>query len=151
MNRKSLNFIFFIFLVSGCSLTSYQPGIVESSDAGKIQSVLLGTLLKIDEVVIEGNRDLGGLFSGATVGADLGSDNDKAPVAAGVIGALIGSAIGSEVGANINKVNALELTIELDSGRLVSIVQEASSEFALIEGQRVKITKTSNRSRVSPF
>ena len=57
----------------------------------------------------------------------------------------------SEVGANINKVNALELTIELDSGRLISIVQEASSEFALIEGQRVKITKTSNRSRVSPF
>ena len=150
MNRKSLNFIFFIFLVSGCSLTSYQPGIVESSDAGKIQSVLLGTLLKIDEVVIEGNRDLGAT-AGATVGADLGSDNDKAPVAAGVIGALIGSAIGSEVGANINKVNALELTIELDSGRLISIVQEASREFALIEGQRVKITKTSNRSRVSPF
>ena len=52
---------------------------------------------------------------------------------------------------NINKVNALELTIELDSGRLISIVQEASSEFALIEGQRVKITKSSNRSRVSPF
>ena len=150
MSLKSLNFLFFLFFVSGCSLASYQPGLVESSDAGKIQSVLLGTLVKIDEVVIEGNRDLGAT-AGAAVGADLGSDNDKAPVAAGVIGALIGSAIGSEVGANINKINALELTIELDSGRLISIVQEASSEFALIEGQRVKITKTSNRSRVSPF
>ena len=145
MSLKSLNFLFFLFFVSGCSLASYQPGLVESSDAGKIQSVV-----KIDEVVIEGNRDLGAT-AGAAVGADLGSDNDKAPVAAGVIGALIGSAIGSEVGANINKINALELTIELDSGRLISIVQEASSEFALIEGQRVKITKTSNRSRVSPF
>ena len=99
---------------------------------------------------IVGDRDLGSA-AGAVIGGDLASDNNKAPVASGVIGALIGSAVGSEIGSKINEKNAIELTIELDTGRIISIAQEVSEQFSFFEGQRVKVVKSNYRSRVQPF
>ena len=81
-----------------CSMTDYKPESISKYQAGKIETVLIGTILQLEAVIIEGDRDLGA-SAGAAVGADLGSDNDKAPVAAGVIGALIGSAVGAEIGS----------------------------------------------------
>ena len=104
----------------------------------------------MESVVIEGNRDLGAA-AGAAVGADLGSDNDKAPVAAGVIGALIGSAVGGEVGSRVNEKRAVELTIQLENEKIISIVQEVSDKYSFFEGQKVKIVKSNYRSRVQPF
>jgi outer membrane lipoprotein SlyB len=101
-------------------------------------------------VIIEGNRDLGAA-AGAAVGGDLGSDNDKAPVAAGVIGALIGSAVGAEIGSKVNEKRAIELTIQLDNEKIISIVQEVSDKYSFFEGQRVKVVKSNYRSRVQPF
>ena len=78
-------------------------------------------------------------------------DNDKAPVAAGVIGALIGSAVGAEIGSKVNEKRAIELTIQLDNEKIISIVQEVSDQYSFFEGQRVKVVKSNYRSRVQPF
>ena len=102
-----------------CSMTDYKPESISKYQAGKIETVLIGTILQLESVIIEGDRDLGA-SAGAAVGADLGSDNDKAPVAAGVIGALIGSAVGAEIGSKVNEKRAIELTIELDNGKIIS-------------------------------
>ena len=147
---KILNLVFFTLIFSACTTVDYKPETVSQDQAGKIQSILLGTILDLRSVTIEGNRDLGSA-AGAVIVGDLASDNDKAPVASGVIGALIGSAVGSEIGSKINEKNAIELTIELDSGRIISIAQEVSEEFSFFEGQRVKIIKSNYRSRVQPF
>ena len=133
-----------------CSMTDYKPESISKYQAGKIETVLIGTILQLESVIIEGDRDLGA-SAGAAVGADLGSDNDKAPVAAGVIGALIGSAVGAEIGSKINEKRAIELTIELDNGKIISIVQEVSEKYSFFERQRVKIVKSNYRSRVQPF
>ena len=87
---KSINLIFILIIGTACSMADYKPESISKYQAGEIETVLLGTILQLESVVIEGNRDLGAA-AGAAVGGDLGSDNDKAPVAAGVIGALIGS------------------------------------------------------------
>ena len=133
-----------------CSMTDYKPESISKYQAGKIETVLIGTILQLESVIIDGDRDLGA-SAGAAVGADLGSDNDKAPVAAGVIGALIGSAVGAEIGSKVNEKRAIELTIELDNGKIISIVQEVSEKYSFFEGQKVKIVNSNYRSRVQPF
>lgn len=147
---KSFNILLLLVLGAACSVSDYKPESVSKYQAGEIETVLLGTILQLESVVIEGNRDLGAT-AGAVVGGDLGSDNDKAPVAMGVIGALIGSAVGAEIGSNINEKRAIELTIELDNKKIISIVQEVSDKFSFFEGQRVKVVKSNYRSRVQPF
>ena len=131
-------------------MADYNPESISKYQAGEIETVLLGTILQLESVVIEGNRDLGAA-AGAAVGGDLGSDNDKAPVAAGVIGALIGSAVGAEIGSKVNEKRAVELTIQLDNEKIISIVQEVSDQYSFFEGQRVKVVKSNYRSRVQPF
>ena len=147
---KRLNVILILFIGSACSMADYKPESISKYQAGEIETVILGTIIQLEPVVIEGNRDLGAA-AGAAVGADLGSDNDKAPVAAGVIGALIGSAVGGEIGSRVNEKRAVELTIQLENEKIISIVQEVSEKYSFFEGQKVKIGKSNYRSRVQPF
>ena len=147
---KRLNVILILIIGSACSMADYKPESISKYQAGEIETVILGTIIQLEPVVIEGNRDLGAA-AGAAVGADLGSDNDKAPVAAGVIGALIGSAVGGEVGSRVNEKRAVELTIQLENEKIISIVQEVSEKYSFFEGQKVKIVKSNYRSRVQPF
>ena len=147
---KRLNVILILFIGSACSMADYKPESISKYQAGEIETVILGTIIQLEPVVIEGNRDLGAA-AGAAVGADLGSDNDKAPVAAGVIGALIGSAVGGEIGSRVNEKRAVELTIQLENEKIISIVQEVSEKYSFFEGQKVKIVKSNYRSRVQPF
>ena len=147
---KSINLVFILIIGAACSMTDYKPESISKYQAGEIETVLVGTILQLESVVIEGNRDLGAA-AGAAVGGDLGSDNDKAPVAAGVIGALIGSAVGAEIGSKVNEKRAIELTIQLDNERIISIVQEVSEKYSFFEGQKVKVVKSNYRSRVQPF
>ena len=147
---KRLNVILILIIGSACSMADYKPESISKYQAGEIETVILGTIIQLEPVVIEGNRDLGAA-AGAAVGADLGSDNDKAPVAAGVIGALIGSAVGGEIGSRVNEKRAVELTIQLENEKIISIVLEVSEKYSFFEGQKVKIVKSNYRSRVQPF
>jgi len=147
---KRLNVILILIIGSACSMADYKPESISKYQAGEIETVILGTIIQLEPVVIEGNRDLGAA-AGSAVGADLGSDNDKAPVAAGVIGALIGSAVGGEIGSRVNEKRAVELTIKLENEKIISIVQEVSEKYSFFEGQKVKIVKSNYRSRVQPF
>ena len=69
---------------------------------------------------------------------------------ASLVGGLVGSAIGSEVGSNLTKKDGIELLIETDAGRLISIIQEISS-YNYSKNQRVRIIKRNGKSRVVPF
>ena len=80
------------------------------------------------------------------VSIDRSSVNGKAlPIVC-----LIFSAVGSEIGSNLTKKDGVELLIETDAGRLISIIQEASSINYSVN-QRVRIIKRNGKSRVLPF
>ena len=49
-------------------MADYKPESISKYQAGEIETVLLGTILQLESVVIEGNRDLGAA-AGAAVGA----------------------------------------------------------------------------------
>ena len=50
----------------------------------------------------------------------------------------------------LGESDAIELIIETDSGKLISIIQEIST-YTFQNEQRVRIIKRSGRSRVEPF
>ena len=65
---KRLNVILILIIGSACSMADYKPESISKYQAGEIETVILGTIIQLESVVIEGNRDLGA--AAAAVGAD---------------------------------------------------------------------------------
>ena len=63
---------------------------------------------------------------------------------------MVGSAVGSEVGPNLTSKDGVELLIETNSGKLISIIQEVSNLDFKVD-QKVRIIKRNGKSRVLPF
>lgn len=141
-----------IFLTVSCVNNSYTPDVVSRADAQKQQYVVLGKIIDITQVTIEGDREAGAV-AGALIGGAAGkniTDSETESDVASLVGGLVGSAIGSKMGSNLTKKDGVELLIETDAGRLISIIQEISS-YNYTKDQRVRIIKRNGKSRVVPF
>ena len=78
----------------------------------------------------------------ATVDLVVGVSNDAVN--------FLNSAIGSKAGDAATRNPAIELLLDLDSGKTVSIIQE-EGDYSFATGQRVKIIKNKGKSRVMPL
>ena len=117
-----------------------------------MQTVVFATVVSVDRVVLAGDGDTGAI-AGALIGAVAGSsvtDSETESDIAGVLGALVGSALGAKAGDAATRKPAIELLLDLDSGKTVSIIQE-EGDYAFATGQRVKIIKNKGKSRVMPL
>ena len=125
-SKNIISILFAMFMVS-CSYSSLRPEVVDRSDAQRMQTVIFATVVSIDRVILSGDGDTGG-----------------------VLGALVGSAVGSKMGDAATRKPAIELLLDLDSGKTVSIIQE-EGDYSFAVGQRVKIIKNKGKSRVMPL
>ena len=151
MKRKILFLSMSLFLIS-CSNMSLAPEVVRKSDAQKQQYVVIGTIVDLTDVVIEGDRETGAA-AGALIGGAAGkSTTDSEPESniASVIGGLVGSAVGAEIASNLTKKEGIEILIETNGGRMVSIIQEVGKYNFRVD-QKVRIIKRNGKSRVIPF
>jgi len=151
MSKAIIGIIFAMFMVS-CSYSSLRPEVVDRSDAQRMQTVVFATVVSIDRVILSGDGDTGAV-AGAIIGGAAGSsvtDSETESNIAGVLGALVGSAVGSKIGDAATRKPAIELLLDLDSGKTVSIIQE-EGEHGFAVGQRVKIIKNKGKSRVMPL
>ena len=152
MNTKLFFTFLIMVLVSGCVNYSQAPDVVNRGDAQKEQYVVIGTILDVTKVTIEGDREIGAA-TGALVGGVAGknvTDSETESTIASLLGGLLGSAVGSEIGSNMTKKDAVELLIETKNGKLISIIQEVSS-YNYMKNQKVRIIKRNGKSRVIPF
>ena len=62
-------------------------------------------------------------------------------------GAVAGGIAGSAVEEHVTKKNALEITVKLDGGQLIAVVQEMGEYFR--PGERVRVLSGSGSSRVT--
>ena len=151
MKRKILFLSMSLFLIS-CSNMSLAPEVVRKSDAQKQQYVVIGTIVDLTDVVIEGDRETRAA-AGALIGGAAGkSTTDSEPESniASVIGGLVGSAVGAEIASNLTKKEGIEILIETNGGRMVSIIQEVGKYNFRVD-QKVRIIKRNGKSRVVPF
>lgn len=137
--------------LAGC-VSGLQGSTYSRTEARQVQDVAFGTVIGTTPVVIEGNRSGAGQLPGAVIGGVAGSavGEGKGQQIFTILGAVGGAVVGSMVEEQATRAQGLELTVRLDSGRTLSIVQEVDSVDAFREGQRVRVLTQGQLARVSP-
>lgn len=133
-----------IVLVTGCA--SNLSGDTYSRNAAmQMQNVHYGTIQSVRGVRIEGTKSPIGAIGGAVVGGLLGSTvgGGRGKDLAAVGGALAGGFAGSAIEEGVTQKNGVEITVRLDNGRIVSIVQAVGAQL-FSPGQRVQVISAPN-------
>jgi outer membrane lipoprotein SlyB len=113
------------------------------------QSVRFGVVESVRDVSI-GPRDTGvGTTAGAALGGLAGSNvgGGNGQIAGAIGGAILGGIIGQNIEKEANERRGVEVTVLLDSGKYVAVVQEADESFRA--GDRVRILSGRGSTRVT--
>lgn len=131
-------------ILSGCSSSPTSSNVYSTAQAGVMQEVQFATVVGIRNIIIEQNSSDTGQTAGGIIGAVAGSEvgKGKGRIVGGVVGAVAGSAIGSVIDRNVQARPGIELTLKMDSGKTVAIVQLAGEVFRV--GEKVKVLTSGN-------
>lgn len=138
-----------LLTLDGCA--SSNSGAVYSRDqVRQEQTVRMGVVQSVRQVLIEGTRTPIGTVAGGAIGGIAGSNvgGGKGAAVGTILGAIGGGLAGSAVEEGVTRKAGLEITVKLDNGQMISITQEADVNF--VPGQRVRILAGQGVSRVAP-
>jgi outer membrane lipoprotein SlyB len=135
-------------VLGGCA-QGLGGGSYTRDEARREQNVRMGMVESVRPVQIEGTRSGIGPAAGAIVGGIAGSTvgGGRGSTAAAVLGGVAGGVAGQAIEQGATRRNGVEITVKLDSGALVAIVQEADETFK--PGERVRILSDGRTSRVT--
>ena len=139
-------------LIPGATLiptsASAQANTFNANQAGRAQSVQMGTVYAVRDVTLQNEGTRTGARTGAALGGIAGStlgSGSRANTAGAVGGAVAGRAVGNAVTASTQP--GVEITIRLESNLLMAVVQAGSSnEFRV--GDSVRVTNDGQTTRV---
>ena len=121
-----------------------------SRDQARVaQEVQMGVVEGVREVNIEGTKSAVGAGAGAVVGGVAGSTvgGGRGSVIAATVGAVLGGLGGAAAEEAVTRQVGLEITVKLDSGRMIAITQAADEEFRV--GDRVRVLSGGGTTRVT--
>lgn len=137
-------------LLAGCA-SSKSGSSYTRDEARREMSVRTGIVESVREVKIEGTKSPIGPAAGAVTGGIAGSSvgGGRGSAIAAVVGAVAGGLAGAALEEGVTRKNGVEITVKLDNGQLLAIVQEDDgTQFR--PGERVRILAgTSGGSRVT--
>ena len=126
-------------VVSGCTLPS-RGDVYSRQDTRKAWDVRYGEVVDVDPVTIEGQRTalgrVGGGYVGYEVGRSIGGRGTSGDIG-GAVGAVAGAVAGEAVEEGVTRQDGLQISVRLDTGRTIAVVQAADQPFKV--GERVKI------------
>lgn len=130
-----------ILLLSACMPESRSGNVYSRDQARTSHSVYYGTILRVQEVTIEGTQTGAGTIAGGVMGGALGSavGSGAGRTIATAGGAILGGLAGSAIEKGATTATGVELEVELDSGELLLVVQEKDSIYQV--GDRVRVIK----------
>lgn len=136
-------------LLTGCA--GSKSGDTYSRDQARQEmTVRMGVVQSVRGVTMEGSKSGIGSTAGAVVGGIAGSSmgQGKGSIITAVLGAVAGGMAGNAIEGNTTTKNALEITVKMDNGQLLAIVQEGHpDEFRA--GDRVRVLGGRGDTRVS--
>lgn len=140
---------FSALLLAGCASGLGGDDYVRQ-DARRVYEVKMGTVEGVRNVRIEGTKSGVGTATGAVVGGVAGSNigQGKGAIVGAVLGAVAGGVAGKAIEEQATKTNGLEITVRLDSGRTIAIVQEDTGEGFRV-GDRVRLLESGGEARVT--
>jgi len=135
-------------LLAACA-SSNSGSVYSRDEARKVQTVRTGVIESVRQVKLEGTKSPVGTIAGGAVGGIAGSSvgGGRGSAIAAVIGAVAGGLAGSALEEGVTRKDGVELTVKLDGGGLIAIVQEADEVFNA--GEKVRILESGGVSRVS--
>lgn len=115
----------------------------------QVQMGVVGVVESVREVNIEGTKTPIGAGAGAVVGGVAGSTvgGGRGSVIGATVGAVLGGVGGAAAEEAVTRQKGVEITVKLDSGRLIAITQAADEEFRV--GDRVRVLTGGGTTRVS--
>ena len=148
-SAKLIAAVVLLATVTGCAAPGLGGGTYSREQARREQTVRMGYVESIREVKLEGTRSSVGAGAGAVAGGIAGSSIGRGRGAAlgTVAGAVLGGIAGQAAEQGITSKTGIEVTVKLDNGNMVAIVQEADETFR--PGDRVRILSDGATSRVT--
>ena len=119
------------------------------SQARTVQEVQMGVVESVREVTIEGTKTPIGAGAGAVIGGVAGSTvgGGRGSIVGATLGAVLGGLGGAATEEAVTRQKGVEITVKLDSGRMIAVTQAADEEFRV--GDRVRILSGGGATRVS--
>ena len=136
-------------LAGGCAYNGAGSADYRGYQVRGEQSVRFGVVESVRDVHIT-PRDTGvGTTAGALLGGIAGSNvgHGGGQVAGAVAGAVLGGVIGQNGEKDANQRPGLEITVLLDSGKYIAVVQEPDEPFR--SGDRVRVLSGRGATRVT--
>lgn len=145
MNGRWAGVVAAIFLaaaVAGCAASPMSGESYSRGQSQRAMTVRQGTVESVRPVAIEGTKSGAGTLGGAVLGGALGSGIGRGTgrLVGAVGGAIVGGLAGSAVEESATKKNGLEITVKLDGGDLIAIVQALEPGVGFEPGDRVRVT-----------
>ena len=133
----------------GCAAPGRGSADYRSYQTGTEQSVRFGVVESVRTVRIEGAQSGVGTATGAVLGGLAGNTVGKGhgATAGAVAGAVLGGIIGSHVEQDATRSEGIEITVLLDDGKYIAVVQGADEAFRA--GDRVRILSGQGMTRVT--
>lgn len=132
--------------LTGCANRGMSSHSFPASGAQTVWNVEYGEVVDVRPVAVEGEVSLLGILLGSAIGSAVGTEVSDSRNAAAV-GAIAGGVAGAAIEQAGTGTNALQITVDLDSGSTVAIVQDNEDQFQ--SGERVRVL-TSNVASVHP-
>ena len=136
--------------LAGCA--SNLTGDTYSRDeARRAMVVRFATVESTRMVKLEGTKSNIGTVAGGAVGGVAGSSvgRGKGSAVGAVIGAVAGGLAGAAIEEGATRSQGIEVTVRLDNGSHMAIVQEYNGE-TFVPGQRVRLVQDGSTTRVTP-
>lgn len=137
-----------VLLLGGCasSLTgdSYSRG-----EARSETTIRKGVVESVRYVKLEGTKSGIGAVAGGAVGGIAGSGvgSGRGSSIASVLGAVAGGLVGAAAEEGVTRQQGIEITVQLDDGSLLAVVQAADEEF--VPGEQIRLLRTGGTTRVA--
>ena len=122
--------------LTGCANRSMSSQTFPSSSAQAVWNVEYGEVVDVRTVKVEGEFSLLGALVGGAVGHAAGTEISNSRNA-GAVGSIAGAVAGTSIERAVSAMEGLQVTVELDSGRTVAIVQDDEDRFQ--NGERVRV------------
>jgi len=136
--------------LSGCAVTPNSGSVYRSYQTQGEQTVRMGVVESVRNVMIDHGQSGVGTLAGAALGGIAAGSNigqGNGAVAAGLVGAVAGGLLGQHIEQNANTRPGLEITVRLDNGTLTAITQDADEPFR--SGERVRLLSSGRTTRVT--
>ncbi len=137
-----------VILLSGCA-SGVGGKDYTRAQARTVQEVQMGVVDSVRQVRIEGTKTPIGAGAGAVVGGVAGSTmgGGRGSIVGATIGAVLGGVGGAAAEEAVTRKTGVEITVKLDSGRMLAVTQGADETFRA--GDRVRVLTGGDTTRVT--